>query len=402
MKLKLFIFLLYLVFSVICVADEANFNRISNELKEFKEKFGYVPTDVDYFKLICKNDANLTLREQGVLWAELIKLQHPSLRLEEIKKILIGKQNSIKSFKCKFVCLHSNKVNPKDAFIGNTEFEYAVKYPYFFLKTKYTNSDKQTSQLYSYDGDEFIDLTNIDGRVPNARVSKLTDYSIAFCPYSPFAQSMLYDSINLNSTHPGFDFVALFTQFPDLIVFEKKEIYNNHECIVVANLGHRFLLDTNCDFSLVKYENYFHHSENTSEGPKTIKRTLLSCRTLNNLKDYGNGIWIPSEIQNVYKSPNEEEIGSDTIHCSYIEINKVADTMFKNVVPDNAIVFNSIRNMSYIQRDGASINSLLKDVVKSKRVFFYRCLSVSIGLAMIIIAVVVKYLRHRKMKKNEA
>jgi hypothetical protein len=399
--LKSFFFCFFVVIPAWCIADDISFLKIKKELQDFSSTLGYTPTEENYYQLICRKGIELTVREQGILWMELVKLQRPIVSLEDIKEILNAKQKSIKSFKCEFNLTHENKTNKSDVLNGKTNYIYAIKLPSFFIDTRREDADRFIidHQIFSYTGDRLINIANPQSSLPNARILELPTRSIGFCPDSPFAQAMLYDTNNFDSSHPGFDFAVFFSQL-SMVVFEKKEYCNKSECVIVAGMGHRLLLDINRDFSLVKSISYFHHFENTSEGPKTVKRTLLSTRLLSDISDYGNGIWLPSKIENIHYSPNEEVIASDIIQCAKIEINNVSDDFFENIIPNNAIVFDGIRKMTYKQSDSPSIDSLLKETAKSKRILIFRYISVISGLALIFIAIVMKYRQYLKNKRE--
>jgi len=378
------------------VADEVDFLKIKKEIHDFALAFGYVPTEEDFFRLIFREGVDLTTDERGMLWVELINLQRPAVRLEHVKNLLHAKRESIKSFTCEFDVLEKN---------AKAGYVYVVKLPSFFVEVRRASANGLVDdhQIFSYAGDKLINIVNPNSQLPNARISDIPSSAVGFCPDSPFAQSMLYDTAGFDSAHPGFDFAEYFALFSGVVLFEKRELYEGRECIVLADMGHRFLLDINKDFSLVKRIAYFHHYTDTRDGSKMVKRTLLSERHLRDLSDYGNGIWLPSKIENVHYSQDEEVIARSTIQCTKIEINNVNDDFFEigNVVPNNSIVFDSTLNMSYMQSDHTSINALLKSVAKSKRVWTFQIISVTLGTLMIIAWFIIQYLAYLKRKNAE-
>jgi hypothetical protein len=53
-----------------------------------------------------------------------------------------------------------------------------------------------------------------------------------------------------------------------------------------------------------------------------------------------------------------------------------------------------------MQSDSPSIDSLLENTVKSKRVMIFRYISITAGILMIIIALALKYLAYLKNKRE--
>jgi hypothetical protein len=60
----------------------------------------------------------------------------------------------------------------------------------------------------------------------------------------------------------------------------------------------------------------------------------------------------------------------DTVDVNDIKINiAVVDSYFSDFIPEDALVSDAINEMTYKQSDSPSINSLIKETAKSKRIF---------------------------------
>jgi hypothetical protein len=104
---------------------------------------------------------------------------------------------------------------------------------------------------------------------------------------------------------------------------------------------------------------------------------------------------IPDELQGkVIFSPKHE-----IITVSSIQINQGIkdDNYFTDFIPDDAFVSDANHHLVYKQSDKDSINSLAKEPVKSKNLF-WNYVSIVIGLLMIFITLILKYLAYRKAK----
>ena len=76
-------------------------------------------------------------------------------------------------------------------------------------------------------------------------------------------------------------------------------------------------------------------------------------------------------------------------------------SFFSDVIPEDAMVSDGINHLVYVYGDRTSIGGLLNDTVRSKRVMIFRYISVTLGLVMVIIALVMKYREYRKRKNSK-
>jgi hypothetical protein len=258
----------------------------------------------------------------------------------------------------------------------------------------------ESNEILTFDGEKTTSVRNIQSPYPSVGISNSISRSMFFQPFSPVAMAMLLDVEQYGMLNDNFD-LLLFLKNTGGWVYEKTEIVDGVECIILAHLTRQIYLDINRDFSVIQDNFYSTIFEYPSDGVRIMDRFLSSQKKLSNLKNFGNAIWLPQQTEYTYFDKSGKIIERRFIELVSAEINKdIPDTLFTDIVPENAIVFDKSRNMIYKQSDHASIDSLLKETVKSKRVFIYRYISIISGLVLIFIVLVIKYRLYLKAKRE--
>ena len=349
--------------------------------------------DVERFYEVAEK-FQLKSADRTALWKEVAAAQHSSISKNELCAITRSKRQSIKSILCTYR-------------IGNNVYKYALLNNNAYYEWD-EDQNGRSHGLRSVNSKDFRTVVfpsdqDVNASLVNASISPLREeYSaIGLCNESPLFQCMLEDTNAFGSKHWGLDICNYVESFPLACVFEKTEILDGHHCIVLADLYTKIYLDIDKDYSLYALLDY-QVADNNEENPDTtFSRRLDSSRVLHNLKDYGNGIWLPEWVEtktfNLDGSVNSE----NRITYEEIRLNSgLKASFFENVIPEGAVVADSVRDMVYIWGDHASIGSLIKETVKTKRQTIFRNFSVVLGLCLIACWGIIEW-RKRRLQKGE-
>jgi hypothetical protein len=177
-----------------------------------------------------------------------------------------------------------------------------------------------------------------------------------------------------------------------VLICGKQELIDNIKCVVVTNGSERIYLDPLKDFSVVKIENYMSVFD---ESTKTFEDVLCKSVVLLDHVDYGNGIWFPQSVRVSYSDGSHFD-RNVSMSIKNVELNKEIDpNFFVDVFPEDALVADTIRGIVYMWSDRPSIEATLKSVVKSKRQWFWQIASMTTGIILIIIWIIIKYVKYR-------
>ena len=384
----------------LCFSDEGTLNRIRGELVALEESDGFPPNDVDMFTLSFQGDRELTETEFSYIADFVLSRQSPSVSLDLLSSIIGAKSRSITSFRSEFttkqVTLGRNSSETLDE-----NFLYAFcKSNNWHLIDSTVLDNPQKREVNSYNGENFFRLVHTDDGTPNLVIQERGQISSFFIPFAPLQQSMLFDTKLISMPLAWYDFLY-FVETRSPYVFEKVETVDGRECILVSTFSMRVYLDPGMDFAVTKIESFeprfrmgINNSSFTFSG-----MDLTARRVLKNFRDYGNGVWLPTDIENEYYT-NGNITRRELIQIKSLEINpKLDKDFFTNIAPDDAFVIDATRGLVYKQSDSPSINALLQATVKSKRSFFFQYLSVTVGILLIVLYFILKYLEYIKRKK---
>ena len=225
----------------------------------------------------------------------------------------------------------------------------------------------------------------------------------------PFFQTGFFDSTKFGYPYLDSDVVSFLkgpvASLPDgkknnlvPFVFEKIESVEGEKCIVVSDFSTAMYFAVEKDFSLVQSEVYSQIMTTIANGGGVLSGRKISARTkFSKMKDYGNGICLPSNIE--LERFNDNPVQYEKVVILSVKINEgIKDNYFTDIIPDDAIVADAENVMVYKQGDRSSIEGLLKDAAKSKRVMIFRYISVTLGLIMIAIWFVLKYRKYLKKR----
>ncbi|MCL2004953.1 MAG: hypothetical protein FWG73_02205 [Planctomycetaceae bacterium] len=370
----------------------STYAEVKEEIRNFYDVNGYIPTESDYFDIIFMPTNNLTSQEQAELFGQILSLQNPRVDKISLLKIIGSKKESINSLKVRYNLTFHGRLRSSVVCI----YAFLGEKRYFERIGKILDADEEQI-IFAYDGSLLRIVTNPNDIMPNVSIDLFTaHHDIFFQPTMPLFAAMLFDTTHFPSVKYVHD-VLFFLEDQGTQVFEKTEIIDGKACIIAANFNTRVLLCPEMNYAVMQFEVY--NFDYDDQG-LPIGRSLLVKRELRDHKYYGNGIWLPTRI--VTSEFFDKNNPSQTVvMVDEMEVNPAIDpNFFADVIPENAFVIDGVRGLTYFQSDSPSINDTLKAVAKSKRTWFLQYLSLTVGCILILLVVVVKYIKYLKQKQT--
>jgi len=374
------------------------------QFEQFESTIEHVfpPNDHDLFALLSKPE---NAGKVGKLFVGIVNAQNPMISEASLLKLAEAKQNSISNFRCRYTVFEEDFGSGSNSGVTKkTVYEFAVSENKLYFAYEYLDDRKDGSESAakkSYDGERIISLLIYrDGHLHAGIQKPEPDVLMGFFRGSmPLSLARLFDPRLCGLSEGGWleSNLMLFLQSGHLYgIFEKKEMIDGHECIIVADLMSRFYLDPKRDFSVVQSEGY---RLDVSDAGHVVGRRLASRTRLFDLQDHGNGIWIPYRAVIESFDSSGDLTDRSSIEVSLVEINKgLDDDFFTNFIPDDTLVADVVTGLVYEYGDRPSINALLKNTVKSKRVWFFQIISMTVGILMILTWAILKFLGYRRNK----
>ncbi|MDR1385785.1 MAG: hypothetical protein LBJ67_18330 [Planctomycetaceae bacterium] len=341
---------------------------------------------MDYYSILPNLHDNI---QKLNLYGEVVKQQKPLISRENLLRLIEAKRNSIKDFKSIYSITIDDLIKTDLIPIHRKEIcEFALinSKNKLLFDIKLQPSPSQTPEIRtSFDGNNIITLMTYPNGHKHAGIkeSKIDSMHDFFQPYMPLALSMLYNTEICQMPNKGFDLLLFLKQDTIVVVYEKKEVINGSECIVVADLTTRLYLDISKDFSVVRAETY---TQNILEG-QLMGRWLTTQTTLFDLTDYGNGVWLPNKAIVLYYDQTNKATCKRSIEVLNTKLNdNLKEDYFVNFIPADIMVVDTVNNTIYKWGDSPSIGGLLKETVKPRSTSIYNWISIIVGLIMIVIA----------------
>ena len=126
---------------------------------------------------------------------------------------------------------------------------------------------------------------------------------------------------------------------------------------------------------------------------------------LHGLKDYGDGVWLPSRVETVSYAEDGSVKSEKEIVYDKIKVNRrIRDSFFEDVIPDDAYVTDvtdksDVKTYKWRDRNLLDIPARDRPAVRHQRV--YRAVGVAIGLALIAAGAFAKW-RKRRLANGQA
>ena len=314
-------------------SDSEEFNQVNDEIVSAESPLTYD----GFFGIVDKHGFNSG--ERLMLWQVLKEKQHPPISAEGLKSLYAQKCGSINDLYTIF------RIGEGGSFI------HAFKgRDMWYIKSDPKSKDKSATlvrSIYSVTKSDFRKLEEYIkpwGRhyftaqvIPFSEGEKF--FPPAFLPQSPIARAWLTDP---SSPRCAFDPSSQYSIFePSMpafldkpaaqIVFEKPETLNGHVCLVVGNFNTKLYLDAEKDYSVYSVETY----QPAFPGGPTIGpgRCMSQKVILHGLKDYGNGVWLPSSVESIMFNPDGTVKNQENTVYDEIKVNSgLEDSLFTDFI----------------------------------------------------------------------
>ena len=331
------------------------------------------------------------------LWKILAAFQNPDITKEDLRSLVLAKRNSVSDITCSYR-------------IGDNSYKYAYKSDKKFYIEKDELNETRFHEIRSLNEKDYrkILFSNSDSASEAAMAIadilplKGGELEEGECLEMPLFQAMLFDTKFFGLDYWYADLCLFMEESPISCIFERYQVVNGHRCLVLADIYSQVYLDADKDFSLYKFVDYrVIENKDKDESALPYTRYINTSRTMHDLKDYGNGIWLPSRVETKsYRPDGTVGVETNIIYDEIVINGGIPDRFFEDVIPDGAIVIDGIRKMTYSWGDRPSIGSLIKNAVKSKRQTIFRNLSLILGLCFIACWGIVEW-RKRRLQKGE-
>jgi hypothetical protein len=390
---------LFFYYINICEADGPDFSDAKIHLEQIIKN--RIPNDNDVFKICSGIENGLSIRELGELYFRVRYLQKTQIGCQELIGIFTAKRNSLHDGNVNYSVLIDNPLESPIPGRSFRSYNFVFSEEKLFLKrTGKRWEDDYEYGTVAYDGEVLRFLVEPENDIPNATISKKISFKFFFQPQMPLLGSLFEASRCDSSLGTDNDVIVFLKKQGSVGILQEQEIVNKRSCVVVYDYYQRIFLDPEYDFSVVKIEKYRLKYDKSQQPARILGRDLVFTSNQLDLKSCGNGVWIPSKIDNTFYS-NGIVTGHTVISLDSVKINEgIPDKFFSDIIPPNAFVFDGIRGITYMQSDSPSINSLIKETAKSKRVMIFRYISVISGLVLIFIALLLKYRAYLKAKRE--
>ena len=395
--------------TAIVFARSEDFEKAQEQLKSIVTEKGYPPSLEDYIRIVINDtDKQLSSGEINQLWGLLESMQNPLITKDSLLTLISSKYSSLSDFLCDYEHKRELFDNKSDHSIQTVRYHLAMNNDSFIVDREPLSSivnDRRTA--VSSTKNCFIKVfypSDNDNTYVNASLGAPSgDRSDQYQSMSPLSQSCLCDTTVLGDPTEFHD-LKLFLSKPrsrNLIVFEDLVMYNSSKCLVLSDLSIKILLDVDKDFSVVGLIDYLPNIEDGPDGPTLKSLRIGAERSLSGLKSYGNAIWFPEKAVIDYFTDSGDLAMRDSVDYENIKVNSgLKDSYFSDVIPDGALVADSIRDMVYVWGDHPSIGSLIKETVKSKRQTIFRNLSLVLGLCFLACWGFIEWRKRRLLKEN--
>jgi hypothetical protein len=350
------------------VAEEASQPKVQQALRNLQSAHGPVPTDLEFMRFMAAQPVKLNGTEMLLAWDELGRLQNPEITTRDLVELIKSKRASLQD-------MQQNYSVRREEFDGNGQVNMTLKRQYTFKfsgskvlleqhgATTGEEQNESDSFIKTYDGQLVRLVHDPKGKMPHASITQLESRNDFYRLSNVLVSSMLINSISdLGLPYGYYDLVHLIDKERSIVI-EKTEKVDDVECVVVGGLACRVFLDPAHDYSVIRVEEY---GVSNDKNDGFLGRFQTGLRELKRLKDYGNGVWLPSEVvQTVFS--NGKPISRETTLLENAEINQgISDDVFSAIIPDGAMLADGIRGIVYRHGRSPSIEGTLWDAVSGE------------------------------------
>jgi hypothetical protein len=277
----------------------------------------------EFHELIQRPDVNLGFEDVGDCWKELESTQQPMITKQELADLVGKRIQTINSIH--FAVHDSSSPNVTQNFwMQDNKLALQVADP--------SNPTSHTNKHIAYDGDHFRSLTYSHGGMPMGTVGGLPSKTPFFTRYNALASAALIDTRERLGSVVGFWDAYGLVQRPTTVVFETIDERDGSKRICISDNVNTLYLDIEKDFSVVEAASF---RNGMRDGKLFIE---LHDHLENDLKQFGNGLWLPVESR-FSRYEQGEKVEESTLVFADLTVNEtIPETAFNDIFPKDAHV----------------------------------------------------------------
>lgn len=359
-------------------AAELALDEIEETIKSFKTVHGRAISEAEVWEILSQSKEDIPPKEYRELWSMIRETQAPSISLEQLLLLVKSKRDSIQTVEAR---THVERVFFAEDGQISTDRSYKQSDHFIFARQKlFCETERKTrgikipSATYrvSFDGEKIRKVNKPDGNLPNATVTEPSSAIATILPDpNPLSAAMLLDSQLIYKMPVAHYDLAGYIELMKPTLYEELVVLDETKCLLLEDgATYRLFLDPSRDCSVVRME--FYHRDFFQGGKIRVTkgRSVEKIVELKDLKDFGNGVFLPREIIDTFFVEGRKAVVA-TLKVEDLGVNReFADEVFSGIIPDSAIVADHTQGHGgavYKQSDSASIGGLLKETTKSKR-----------------------------------
>jgi hypothetical protein len=388
------------------LADQASVEKVLKSMRSFRTEHGRAITDLDLETLATTPGIVLTLREGIILWKEMATLLKPNIKGEDLAKLTVSKRASIRDIRQSYK-YHGEKLDASGRVVAYEDNRVTQILSGNKLLVDENRISKGFSGLsscnscLSYDGHVLRILDRKNKNRFHADIMQFGPREGYLLPQDALSAAMLVDSHAMSNPNTLIDLVEVLDP-SGVQVLEDTETVRGIKCLVITDGTYRIYLDPSRDFSVVRFEvwGYENNSAEIKENDLYRKGEVKRRQDLQDLHDYGNGIWLPMTIEWV-SYEHGKPVTRETTTVESIEINKgIDDKVFTDIIPKNTIVTDGIRNAVYRYGSEVSVEGMLSEVTqpKAKQKTWFLWLNIVALVVLVCIFLIRRWNKKRRLR----
>jgi hypothetical protein len=310
--------------------------------------------------------ARASFKEFPACWKALLKAHQAIVTKQDLIEVIRAKRESIHDVRCKYT-FQQERLDDTGALAlvfraRNLFCRSGVRLRLHSTYWRGSSSESSVSE-HCYNG-SFVQFVDWSLHTPNASIDRLRGYSDYYRTYDVLANAMLLDcdvDLGVVGLRP-FDLLELLNAEETILLQELEEV-DGRKCLVLTDSAFRAYLDVERDFSVTGLD-----VERLvfDEMGRAIVYRLDDTRRFEAITDHGSGIWLPHRMETTFLK-NGVIVIRETTDVSELAVNEgVDDSVFENIIPQGAFVFDSIRGASYNYGEEASIEGTLGAAVGAR------------------------------------
>ena len=372
------------------ISANDNANKIASVIVGYRGAYGHPMSEKDFFEITGSSQAGIGFSDITGLWMEFQKSQMPPITKKNLLTIVKTNRAAFVDIQYKYNLLQTPIDIARSVKRKHETGRYAFSNEKVLISVENDHKNGEyINNIMSFDG-TVVRYVNLATGDPFASIEPPSRVDGMFFPSTSLlsVSSMLDTKRYFGKSQAYNDFVGML-ESDRAVVLEEVEFLDGEECVIITDGNYRMYASPQKNYSIVCKECWVRRS-------MPGDRILLSKAVLSDFHEHENSFWMPQKYYEEIFSEEGKLVTTIQVVFQDVMLNsKIADKFFQDIIPENSFVSDGVRGLTYLQSDSPSINELLKSVAKSKRVWTFQIISVTLGIIMIIVALIRMYLKRR-------